>query len=145
MRQQRQLATQLALSLPPARQGEPTSPFVCRFHTDSLSLSLSLGSLPHDLLPDQPLQLLLTQLLLIAIELEELLRNRVSRRLVLRVMVRLEVGVLEGFVDGDALDGVEGQELLEEVERKVGRLGEEGFERDLLLEGEGADVFAGAA
>jgi hypothetical protein len=102
-------------------------------------------SLSHDLIIDQLLQLLLAQIILILIEIEELLRDGCSGGLILRIMVGFQVGVLEGFVDGDALDGVECQELLEQVECEVGGLGEHAFEGYLLFEWERADVFPGAA
>jgi len=50
--------------------------------------------------------------------------------------------VSQGVFDGDALDGVEGQQLFQQVERQVRRLGKHGFHGDLLLEGQRADVFA---
>lgn len=51
----------------------------------------------------------------------------------------------QGVFDGDALSRVESKESLEEVEREFVALGEEVLEGDLLLEGEGADVFPGSA
>lgn len=53
--------------------------------------------------------------------------------------------MLECLFHRDALDGVEGEELLKEVQSQVRGLGEHGLEGDLLLEGKGADVLACAA
>lgn len=54
--------------------------------------------------------------------------------------------MFECFLDADSLDGIESEEFLEEIERTVltefGLFGEEGRERDLLFEWEGADVLA---
>lgn len=60
-------------------------------------------------------------------------------------MVRLEVRVFQGFLDGDTLSRVESEQLLEQIQSHVIALGEECMEGDLLLKGEGADVFAGTA
>lgn len=60
-------------------------------------------------------------------------------------MVWLEVGVFEGFFNGDTLSRVESEQLLEQIQSRVVALGEECAEGNLLLKGEGADVFAGTA
>lgn len=74
------------------------------------TLSLQRFSvLPHNLLVDKLLQLLLAEVVLVLIEVKEFLGDRRGRRLVLRVVVRLEVRVLEGFLHSDALNGVERQ------------------------------------
>lgn len=101
--------------------------------------------LPHNLLVNQLLQLLLAQVVLVLVKVKELLGDWRRGRLVLGVVVRLEVWVLERLLDGDALDGVEGQQLLEEVESHVGRVGEERAEGHLLLEGKRPDVLARAS
>lgn len=101
--------------------------------------------LPHNLLVNQLLQLLLAQVVLVLVKVKELLGDWRRGRLVLGVVVRLEVWVLERLLDGDALDGVEGQQLLEEVESHVGRVGEERAEGHLLLEGKRSDVLARAS
>ena len=54
-------------------------------------------------------QLLLGQVVLVLVKVEELLWNRVGRRLVIGVMVWLQVWVLERILDRDALDGVESE------------------------------------
>src|SRR5271154_4504414 len=51
------------------------------------------SNLPHDLSPNQCLQFLSAQLLLLTIEVEELLWDRLGRRLIVWIMIRLEVGV----------------------------------------------------
>ena len=51
----------------------------------------------------------------------------------------------QGVFNSDALDRVEGEELLQQIESQVRCLGEHSLEGDLLLEGERADVFPGAA
>jgi len=102
-------------------------------------------NLPHDLLVDQLLKLLLSEIVLVLVEVEELLRNGCSGRLIFGIVVRLKVWVLECLVDSDALDGIECEQLLQEVESHVGGLGEHALEWDLLLEGERADVFTSAA
>lgn len=101
--------------------------------------------LPHDLLVDELLQLFFAKVVLVLVEVEELLRNRGCGRLVLGVVVRFEVRVFQGFLHRDALHRVEGQQLLEQVERQVRSLGEESSEWDLLLERKRADVLASAA
>jgi len=64
-------------------------------------------SLPHNLLVDEELQLLLCQVVLVLVKVEELLWNRVGGRLVIWVVVRLKVWVLERILDCDTLDRVE--------------------------------------
>lgn len=110
-----------------------------------LQLLLARGKSSHDLLVDELLQLLLAQVVFVLVEVEEFLRDRRRGGLVIRIMVRLKVRVLQGLVDRDALHGVEGQELLQQVEGEVGGLGEESAEWYLLLEGKGANVLACAA
>ena len=78
------------------------------------------------------------------VEIEKLLRNWRRCRLVVGVMVRLKVRVLEGFFNRDALHRVESEQLLEKVERKIRRLGEECPEVHLLLKGERPNVLASA-
>jgi hypothetical protein len=60
-------------------------------------------------------------------------------------MVWLQVGVLKGLIDCDALDRVESKELLKEVKCKVRGLGEHLLEGNLLLEWERADVLSSTA
>ena len=74
-------------------------------------LKKSTRCLPHDLLVDKLLQLLLAEVVLVLIKVKELLGNRGSGRLIIGVMVWLQVWVLEGLLDCDALDRVEGEEL----------------------------------
>lgn len=77
------------------------------------------------------------------VKVEELLWNGGSGGLIIGVVVRLKIRMLQGLLNGDALDGVEGKKLLKQVQRKIGSLGEEGPERDLLLEGQRANIFPG--
>lgn len=98
--------------------------------------------LPHNLLVNQLLQLLLAQGIFVLVEIEKFLRDRRRSGLVLGVVVGLEVWVLEGFLHRDSLHGVECEQLLQEVECQVGRLGEQGAERHLLLERQRADVLS---
>lgn len=91
------------------------------------------------------LQLLLAERILVLVEIEESIRDRGSSGLIVRVMVRLQVRVLEGFFDRDTLGGVECEEFLQEIKGLVVALGEEGLERNLLLEGKRADVLASTA
>ena len=96
--------------------------------------------------PDEPtLQLLLRKCLLILVKIKELLGDGVRSRLILRVMVGLEIRVLQSLLDGNTLHGIEGQQLLEQVESQIGSFGEHGLHGDLLLERERANVFSGAA
>lgn len=53
--------------------------------------------------------------------------------------------MFQGFLDGDTLSRVESEQLLEQIQCGVVTLGEECAEGNLLLKGEGADVFAGTA
>lgn len=53
--------------------------------------------------------------------------------------------MLQGFLYGDTLSRVESEQLLKQIQSGVVALGEECAEGNLLLKGEGADVFAGAA
>lgn len=53
--------------------------------------------------------------------------------------------MFEGFFNGDTLSRVESEQLLEQIQSRVVTLGEECAEGNLLLKGEGADVFAGTA
>lgn len=104
-----------------------------------------MACLPHNLLVDKLFELLLAQVILVLVKVEELLGNRRGSRLIIGIVIGLEVGMLEGLFDCDTLDGVEGEELFEEVEGEIGGLGEERAEGDLLLEWQRADVFTGTA
>ncbi len=48
----------------------------------------------------------------------------------------------ERVLDRDALGRVEGEQLLEQIQRELVRLGEHDLERDLLFEGQRPDVLA---
>jgi len=61
------------------------------------------------------LQLLLCQIILVLIEIKESLRNRLSRRFVLWVVVRFQIWMFQSFLYVDPLDGIERKELLEQV------------------------------
>ena len=63
-------------------------------------------------------------------------------RLVLRVVVLAEVGVLQGLRHSDPLVGVEGQHLLQQVEGLGVGLGVDSCEGDLWSEGERGEVAA---
>lgn len=91
------------------------------------------------------LQLLLAESILVLVKIEESIRNRGSSGLVVRVMVRLQVRMTEGFLDCDPLGGVECEKSLQEVKGEVVALRKEGLEGDLLLEGEGTDILASTA
>jgi hypothetical protein len=90
------------------------------------------------------LQLILTQRILVLVEIKKLLRDGLGGGLVFGIMVRIEIRMSEGVFDGDALDRVEGEELLQQIEGQVRCLGKHGLEGDLLLEGERADIFSRA-
>lgn len=94
---------------------------------------------------ERTLQLLLAERILVLVKIKESIRNWGSSGLIVRVMVRLQVGVLEGFFDCDTLGRVECEKSLQEVKSLVVALREEGLEGNLLLEGEGADVLARTA
>lgn len=98
--------------------------------------------LPHNLLVNQLLQLLLAQGIFVLVEIEKFLRDRGRSGLVIRVVVRLQVWVLEGILHRDSLHGVECKQLLQEVECQIRRLGEQGAEWHLLLERQRADVLS---
>lgn len=89
----------------------------CLIPLASFLVELNFGgnNLPHNLVKDQLLQLLLTQVILILVKVEELLWNRRGGWLVLWVMVWLEVRVLECLLNRDALNWVESQQLLEKI------------------------------
>lgn len=91
------------------------------------------------------LQLLLGQGILVLVEVEEFLWNRLGGRLIIRVMVRLEIGVLQGILDSDAFDWVECKQLVEKVQGEVRRVRKHGLPWDLLFERQGADVLASTA
>lgn len=80
--------------------------------------------LPHDLLVDQLLQLLLAQVVFVLVKVEELLGDWGRCWLVLGVVVRLKVWVLQSFLHSNALNRVECEELLEQVEGQIRCLGE---------------------
>lgn len=88
------------------------------------------------------LQLLLAERILVLVKIKESIRDRRCRGLVFRVVVRLQVRVTKGILDGDTLGRVEGKQFLQQVESQVVALGEQGLERDLLLERQRADVFS---
>lgn len=98
--------------------------------------------LPHDFLVDQLFQLFLGEVVLVFVEIKELLWNWGSCRLVFGIMIWLKIWVLQSFVDSDALDGVESEQLLQQVKSQVRGLGEHALEWDLLLEWQRADVFS---
>ena len=79
---------------------------------------ISASDARFDLVVDEPLELLAAELLVRVVEAEERTRDRGRGRLVFRVVVRLEVGVREGVLDGDALLWIEGETLLEQVDRE---------------------------
>ena len=58
------------------------------------------------------------------VKVEELLGNWGRCGLVLGVVVRLKVGVFQSFLHSDALNRVESEKLLEQVERQIRCLGE---------------------
>lgn len=91
------------------------------------------------------LQLLLTQCILVLVKIKESVRNRWRSGLVIWIVVWLQVRVAQGVFHRDALGGVEGQELFEQVQGQVVALGEERSEGDLLLKREGSDVLACSA
>lgn len=94
---------------------------------------------------ERTLQLLLAERILVLVEIKKTIWNWGSSGLIVRVMVRLQVRVPEGFFDCDTLGGVECEKSLQEVKGLVVALGEESLEGNLLLEGEGADVLARTA
>ena len=49
------------------------------------------------------------------VKVEEFLWNGGSGGLIIGVMIRLKVRMLQGLLNGDALDGIEGKKLLKEV------------------------------
>lgn len=100
-------------------------------------------SLAHNLLVDELLQLLLAQVVLVLIKVKELLRDRRCSGLIIRVVVGLQVRVLQSLLDCDALDGVKGKQLLQQIQGKFRSLREQCLEGDLLLEGQRTDVLAG--
>ena len=91
------------------------------------------------------LQLLFAQSILVLVEIEESIWNRRRGGLILGVVVRLEVGVTQGVFDRDTLSRVECKKLLEQIQGHVVALGEHCAEGNLLLKGEGANVFARTA
>lgn len=101
-----------------------------------------LPILPHNLLVNQLLQLLLAEGIFVLVEIEKFLRDRRRSGLVLRVVIGLEVWVLEGILHRDSLHGIERKQLLQEVECQIRRLGEQGAEWHLLLERQRADVLS---
>lgn len=101
-----------------------------------------MSILPHNFLVDQLLELVLAQVVLVLVKVKELLGNWRCSGLVLGVVVGFEVRVLESLLHRDALDGVEGEELLEKVQSQLRSLGEEGLEGNLLLEGKRANVLS---
>lgn len=79
------------------------------------------------------------------VEIEKFLRDRRRSGLIIRVVVGLEVWVLEGFLHRDSLHGVECEQLLQKVECQIRGLGEQGAEWHLLLERQRADVLSCAS
>jgi len=104
-----------------------------------------VNHLAHDLFVDEYLQLLLSEIVFVFVEVKEFFGNRVSSWLIIRVMVRLEVRMLQSIFNSDALDGVEGKETLEQVQGQVRGAREHDLPRDLLLEWKRADVLASTA
>src|SRR2546421_11865734 len=96
----------------------------------------------HDFLKNQDLQLLFAQRILILIKVKELRWDRLRRWLVIRVVVWLEVGVLECILDSNTFDRVESEQFFEEIESQIRCLWKHGFERNFLLERKRTDVFA---
>ncbi len=68
-----------------------------------------MGHSSHDLMPNQGLQLLLAQLLLVSVKLEELLWNGLCSGFIVRVMIWLQIGMLQCLLDCDSLYRVECQ------------------------------------
>jgi len=108
-------------------------------------MGLSEQHSTHDLFEDELLELILGEVVLVLVEVEELFGDGCSGGLIFGIVVWLKVRVLESFVNGDTLDRVEGEKLLEQIEGQVRSLGKHGLERDLLLEGKRADVLASTA
>ena len=112
------------------------------WHFDQSMRQHEAKSLPHDLIPDECFELFLAQLLLVSIEVKEFFRDRFSCWLVFWVMVRFQVGVFQGFLDCDSLNGIERQQLLQQVQCKVRMLGEEDLEGNLLFERQASDILS---
>ena len=94
---------------------------------------------------ERTFKLLFAEIVLVLVEIEEFFGDRLGGWFVLGVVVWLKVGVSQRVLYGYALHRVEGEELLQEVQSELGCLGEHDLEWNLLLEGEGADVFSRAA
>lgn len=88
------------------------------------------------------LELLLAERVLVAVKVEEAVGDGVCGWFVVWVVVRLEVGVAQGLLNRDALDGVEGEQAIEQIEGEVGRGGEELAPGNLLFKGQRAYVLA---
>lgn len=76
---------------------------------DPLFSKNTTSILPHNLLVNKLLQLLLAEVVLVLVKVKELLGDRGCRRLVLGVVVGFEIRVLQGFLHSDTLYGVKGQ------------------------------------
>ena len=86
--------------------------------------------------------MLLTQRILVLVEIKESLGDRGCGGLILGIVVRLQIRVAQSVLDGNALGRVEGQQFFEQVQGQLVALGEECSEGNLLLKGEGPDVLA---
>lgn len=91
---------------------------------DASPIFVIIPYLPHNLLVDQLLQLLLAQVVFVLVKVKELLGDRGCCWLVLGIVVRLKVWVLQSLLHSDALNRIECEELLEQVEGQIRGLGE---------------------
>lgn len=93
----------------------------------------------------QFLKLLLGETVLVLVKVEKALGDRRHGRLVLGIMVWLQVWVAKGFLDCDTFCWVEGQELFQKIQCQGIGIGEHGGKGHSALEGQCADIIAGAA
>jgi len=101
--------------------------------------------LPHDLLVDKELELFLGQIVLVLIKVKESLWDWFGSWLIIWVVIWFKVWVLQGFLNRDALNRVEGEKLVEQVESLFVDLWEHDLPWYLLFEGKGANVLASSA
>lgn len=91
------------------------------------------------------LELLLGKTVLVLVKIKKALGDGRHGGLVLGVVVWLQVWVAKGFLDCDAFCWVEGQEFLQKIERQWIGVREHGGKGHSALEGQCADIIAGAA
>lgn len=95
-----------------------------------------------DFVEEELLELVPAEVVFLTVKVEEVLGERRRARFVLRIMVRLEVRMLERLLDRHALLRIEGEGLGEEVDGGFRGVGVDVGKVALLAEGEGADVVA---